>query len=260
MTNDTKLPRTHRDSLIQAGWLTLLAAVGRVLMIPYTTYLTSQFPGAQPVNVSNQLISVVPDVLLSYILIRVSLHAASRLELGWPPNYRWGTETEAPKGRRAAIVTAVLLGAAVGLVLGICGMLIGDRWSTRPLQLPPAWPSVLGSLGAGIYEEIWFRLGAMTLVAWAITRLTANRLPAPRVVWTANIVAALLFGAAHLPLARATATLTPSLIAVVLVANAVVGIACGWLYWRRGLAAAMIAHATFDLVTKVAMPFVYRVM
>jgi membrane protease YdiL (CAAX protease family) len=94
----------------------------------------------------------------------------------------------------------------------------------------------------------------MTLVAWLITRLTANRLPAPSVVWTANVVAALLFGAMHLPQVQALAALAPSLIAFVLAGNGAVGIACGWLYWRRGIVAAMIAHATVDLVLKVAMP------
>jgi membrane protease YdiL (CAAX protease family) len=35
-----------------------------------------------------------------------------------------------------------------------------------------------------------------------------------------------------------------------------VGLACGWLYWRKGLLAAMLAHATVDLVLKVAMPMI----
>ena len=29
---------------------------------------------------------------------------------------------------------------------------------------------------------------------------------------------------------------------------------CGWLFWRRGLIAAMTAHAVFDLVLKVLLP------
>lgn len=28
----------------------------------------------------------------------------------------------------------------------------------------------------------------------------------------------------------------------------------GWLYWRKGLIAAMVSHAVFDIVTKVIVP------
>ena len=126
----------------------------------------------------------------------------------------------------------------------------------RPIHLPPIWMTVLASLGAGIYEEIWFRLAAMTLVAWLLKQVTGRNGSALSILWTANLAAALLFGAAHLPQASGLAPLTPSLIAAVLVGNGCIGMACGWLYWRRGLVAAMIAHTTADLVLKVAIPLI----
>jgi membrane protease YdiL (CAAX protease family) len=33
--------------------------------------------------------------------------------------------------------------------------------------------------------------------------------------------------------------------------NTLVGIACGWLYWQRGLIAAILAHFSIDLVLHV---------
>jgi hypothetical protein len=186
----------------------------------------------------------------------VSLHAARHLELGWPLLGERGIGADVAMRRRDAVIAAILLGAAVALLLAIASMLIGDRWPMRPMHLPPVWMVVLASTGAGIYEEIWFRLGAMTLVAWLLKQLTGSSGSRSGILWTANLVAALLFGAAHLPLASGLAPLTPSLIAAVLVANGCIGVACGWLYWRRGLVAAMIAHTTADLVLKVAMPLI----
>jgi membrane protease YdiL (CAAX protease family) len=45
--------------------------------------------------------------------------------------------------------------------------------------------------------------------------------------------------------------LTPALIARALILNGIPGIAFGWLYWRRGLEAAMVAHFSADLVLHV---------
>jgi membrane protease YdiL (CAAX protease family) len=36
--------------------------------------------------------------------------------------------------------------------------------------------------------------------------------------------------------------------------NGLAGVVFGWLYWRRGLLAAMVAHLTFDLVLHVIVP------
>ena len=241
-----------------AGALTLLAVVGNLAIRPYATYVVAQLQPAQAIGPSffSTLDVIVLDAGLSYLVILVSLHAARQLGLAWPPIDGWGTGAARAAYRRDSVVTAILLGAAAALLLAIGYVLIGDRWTLRPIHPPPIWMAALASPGAGIYEEIWFRLGAMTLVAWLLKQLTGRSGSAPGILWTANLVAALLFGAAHLPLASGLAPLTPSLIAAVLVGNGCVGIACGWLYWRRGLVAAMIAHTTADLVLKVAIPLI----
>lgn len=39
-----------------------------------------------------------------------------------------------------------------------------------------------------------------------------------------------------------------------LVGNGVPGLIFGWLYWRKGLIAAMVCHATTDIIMKVILP------
>jgi hypothetical protein len=72
-------------------------------------------------------------------------------------------------------------------------------------------------------EEVSLWLGLMTWIAW-IGMVIARREPGdPAMIWIANIPAALAFG---------------------------------WLFWRRGLVAAMVAHFVFDVVLKVIYPAV----
>lgn len=70
-------------------------------------------------------------------------------------------------------------------------------------------------------------------------------------IWLAIVIAAVLFAAGHLPAVAAVSPLTTALIARTLVLNSLAGIAFGWLYWRCGLEAAMVAHFSADLVIHV---------
>jgi membrane protease YdiL (CAAX protease family) len=76
-------------------------------------------------------------------------------------------------------------------------------------------------------------------------------------MWAANILAAVGFGLAHLPLASEIGIpLTPLFITRTLVLNGIGGIAFGWLYWKRGLESAMIAHFSADIVVHVLTPLI----
>jgi membrane protease YdiL (CAAX protease family) len=65
------------------------------------------------------------------------------------------------------------------------------------------------------------------------------------------VLAALLLGAAHLPMAAALAPLTTVVIVRTMLLNSIGGLVFGWLYWRQGLLAAMVAHFSADVVLHV---------
>lgn len=67
-------------------------------------------------------------------------------------------------------------------------------------------------------------------------------------MWAAIIVSALLFGVGHLPALATSIGLTPALITRTVLLNAIGGIGFGWLFWRRSLEAAMVAHMAFHIV------------
>jgi hypothetical protein len=107
---------------------------------------------------------------------------------------------------------------------------------------PPLWLRVLYG---GITEEVLLRWGMMTAIVWAGWRFIQRRSgpPRPAVVWTAIVASALLFGVGHLPVAGdLVGSLTLPVVVYVVLGNAAFGIVAGWLYWKKGLEAAILAH------------------
>ena len=113
-------------------------------------------------------------------------------------------------------------------------------------------------LYGGITEEVLLRWGLMSAFTWLAWRfLQGKRGPvSPALVWLAIVVSALVFGAGHLPVAAyLIGSLNVPIVLFVVGVNAVFGVLFGWLYWRRGLESAMIAHAVTHLVGQAIKQF-----
>ena len=101
-------------------------------------------------------------------------------------------------------------------------------------------------LYGGIYEEILARWGLMTLIAWLGLLLTGSSTGI--VMWSAIIIAGIIFGLFHVPNYVATGSRpTPFFIAYMIVMNGWASIVFGYLFWQYGLLAAMVAHMLFHL-------------
>jgi membrane protease YdiL (CAAX protease family) len=97
----------------------------------------------------------------------------------------------------------------IGIVFGF--IIIGlDTWIFNlkkvGLELPktvnpPAWQGFLASFYGGIAEEVLLRLFLLSLLVWIGNLMTKNKdlHPNIRVLWIANIIAAVIFGLGHLP-------------------------------------------------------------
>jgi len=120
----------------------------------------------------------------------------------------------------------------------------------------PAWQAFLASFYGGITEELLLRFGVLTLLAWLFGKLvrTVPGRTTSVVFWSANLLAAVLFGAGHLPATAALLPLTPLVVFRAILLNGLAGVVFGYLYWKRGLESAMIAHFSADLVLHVLMP------
>jgi hypothetical protein len=148
----------------------------------------------------------------------------------------------------------ILLGLVAGLVFSIVVLvldaaflpLIGEDLQAIEVGEADLLPQlVMGMLYGGITEEILLRWGFMSLLVWLGWLLFSRSRPRPSkgVVWTAIVIAAILFGVGHLPALAALVPLTTMLIIRTVLLNAIGGVLFGWLFWRYNLEVAMISHA-----------------
>jgi hypothetical protein len=117
-------------------------------------------------------------------------------------------------------------------------------------------PFLTRLLYGGITEELLLRWGVMTLLVWASWKILPRgqgRPPASYCVG-AIVISSVIFGIGHLPIVAALgAGFTIPIVAYVIVANSIFGLIAGYLYWRKGLEAAIIAHMSAHLVIVTAM-------
>jgi len=112
----------------------------------------------------------------------------------------------------------------------------------------------LGSIFyGGVVEEIMLRLFFMSLLAWVGWKLFFRKKEtAPiGVIIVANVLAALLFAAGHLPATIAFfGELTPLLLFRCFLLNGSFGLFFGWLYRKYGIQYAIMGHALLHIVSK----------
>lgn len=249
----------------------IAAVIGVIGVIPYTLTLqgvTSQSSGL-PVPLPLLLtIQIAQNAVVFGVLTALGLFFANRIGLGLPIlEARLNGESVADKVR-AILPLSIIIGVVASLlIIGLEAVIfqpallseLGDSVNTLNLQSaqPPAWQGFLASFYGGISEEVLLRLFVMSLIAWlgSFISKTAEGKPTSAVFWIANILAAVLFGLGHLPTTAMLIPLTPLVITRAIVLNGLAGVAFGWLYWKRGLESAMIAHFSADIVLHVLLAF-----
>jgi membrane protease YdiL (CAAX protease family) len=240
------------------------AIVATLALFPYVTALMPHKFAALPQPLwLVALLQALQAGVLCWLLGWLGLFLGARHGLGAPWLAAWLARrpTAALKHHWGLAVLCGVLAAL--LIVGL------DRLRAHPGQVATmasasvvihgwAWRGALASFYGGIVEEVECRLFLLSLLVWLLVWLLA-RLPRqaarPWMFVLAIVLAALLFGAGHLPAAFAAGLAgTPLLIARIIVLNAVAGVVFGAVYWRWGLEHAMLAHFSADLVLHVALP------
>lgn len=237
-------------------WIPLFAlgSVGVVSVVPVVAPMITEqlqkLPSAPALPTPAIIaLSMIQPIVLLGISVASGVALAPRLGFRSHIAEQVTTKTPALPAVRSQAPLAVAAGVATGLTIAGLDQLIRP-WMPEALtsvgQAPFQLKALLaGMLYGGITEELLMRWGLMTLLAWLGWKVFQRKeLPVhPMVVWAAIGASALLFGIGHLPAVSAVAPLTTAVIGRTIVLNGVGGIVFGWLYWRRSLEAAMIAHA-----------------
>ncbi len=113
---------------------------------------------------------------------------------------------------------------------------------------------VASVLYGGVIEEIMLRLFVMSLIVFLAWKIIFRREPKPPtgVMIAANIIAALLFAAGHLPSTmQMFGEITPMILLRCFLLNGAGGLVFGYLYRKYGIQYSMMAHAGAHIVWKI---------
>lgn len=225
----------------------LLGVLGAAAVIPYA--FTIQRPLLEASPLSLPVIALI-SIAQSAVLLAFATYVGLRLQRA--TGFR--VMPEVPFVR-----LALVLGVAAAFLIVLSEQLfvaLTPYAGVAGEVLPTWWQGLLASLYGGVAEEILLRLFLMTLFAWILMRTLKRDALSPAVAWSASILAAVVFGLGHLPTMAALMPLSAIVIIRTVTLNAIGGIIFGWLYWKRGLVAAMLAHFSADIVLHVVLPLV----
>ncbi len=216
------------NSLLLIAPLLVLYEVGLFLThfegmngVDFVTVIVLHYGGAQALLVLNA-------VVLGAILIAWKLRGGEKtLDLAC-----------APLLLLESLVYAFSLGIVINVILG--HLPLGGAHQLSPLG------ALVASLGAGVNEELFFRLFLLQGLAWAIGGKEKERRPGH--VIAATIVSSFLFSAAHY-LPGGDAFALPSFLY-----RFFAGMLFGLLFLGRGLAAAVYTHALYDVYVLLLVP------
>ena len=113
---------------------------------------------------------------------------------------------------------------------------------------------VASLLYGGVVEEVMLRLFMMSLIAFLLWKIFfRKREQAPQgVIIAANVIAALLFAAVHLPATiMLFGELTPLIVFRCFLLNGGFGLLFGWLFRKYGIGYAMLSHALLHIISKL---------
>ena len=155
------------------------------------------------------------------------------------------------------LLATLIIGVVGGVVMIYADLLVFGKYEQALIDSyvnKPSIPFMLASITQGaVIEEVMLRLFWMTLVAFVLHLLFERHREeaSTAVLVAANVVAALLFAAGHLPATEMMFGLTPILVIRCFLLNGGFGLAFGWLYRKFGLRYAMIAHGGCHVVSKL---------
>lgn len=147
------------------------------------------------------------------------------------------------------IVGALVLFPGDKLIFGTLNTWVSEQYTVKPT----IYKMIGGLLVGGIVEEVMMRLFFMSLVAFIISKILKKKEISTIVFIIANIVAALLFAAGHLPSTATMTTLTPILIIRCFLFNGGLGLAFGYLYRKYNIRYAIVSHGLCHLIADILM-------
>lgn len=202
-----------------------------------------------------QLLSLIQPFILLSIAVFVGVKLAHKVNL-FAPGFEAIASGNSPfLALKPQVIPGLIVGLITGLILPLMFYLGKPFFPEDFIKNSTKFSSHLSPLTrllyGGITEEILLRWGLMTLLVWITWRFFQNRQGTPKNwgVGLAIFLSSILFALGHIPIALYL-TQQPNLALLIYIigANSFFGLIAGYLYWKKGLESAMIAHIFYHTI------------
>ena len=239
-------------------FLILLVAcvIATMFVLPYSLSL---YPVEIDITPLMLFLSVVQNSILFALTIFLGLFLSKRVGMGLPILQGILDGKNQTREIKSILVPSIALGISAGIFILLLSIPFNKMIpELRDLDVAiPAWKGFLASFYGGIAEEVLLRLFFVSLLVWIIFKIKwfKNGRPSLIGIWISIVLAAIFFGLGHLPATAQIMPLTGLVVIRAIVLNGAGGIIFGWLYWKKGLESAIIAHFSADIILHVITPF-----
>ena len=248
-------------------WVLLVGSVAGVsAVLPYIFALSPKLVSAGTLTTSLPVVIAIQLMQSTIVfggLIALGLLLARNVGIELPLLQWWlyGKGNGIP---RHSFREPILSGVAVaGLSLLVFYTVFLSRipeWPIAAEAALPIWKRFLACFYGAINEEVLARLFFFSLILWVLRKIAREKSgrSGRLIFWIANLIVALLFALAHVPAAKLLMPITPLVIVALLTINGAASLLFGYLCWKRGLEAAMLAHFCADFTLHLIGPMFFR--
>ncbi len=237
--------------------LLISSVIASLLVMPYSLALSSS---NIEFSVSMLVLAMLQSIIMFSIVIFLGLILSKRIEMGMPILQNILERKNQRKELKAITVPSVCWGFFTGILI----VFVSIPFNKLVPELnflnvsPPIWKGFLAAFYGGITEEILLRLFVVSLFVWITWKIkkTNKGKPTNLGIWISIILASIIFGLGHLPVTAQIVPLSGLVITRAILLNGLGGIIFGWLYWKKGLESAMIAHFSADIILHTITPLV----
>jgi len=241
-------------------FLWLSGILSTVVALPYIFTLQHSVIEKAPVSVTQlALISIIQSVILLAVTIFLGLKLSKKINL--PTLAIFESKKSFKEEFKNVIITAIPIGIIVGIVIKFLDLfLLNIPDLTMMSEKMPFWKAIMAAPYGGVVEELLMRLFLVTLFAWIISKIVKETdvINNSYIMWTSIILASIIFGLGHLPATATVTQITPLVVTRAIILNGIGGLVFGWLYWKKGLEYAILAHFTTDVVLIAILPLLLR--
>lgn len=241
------------------------------LLLFYAQKMIAVAPHPNPIPAEG-VVLVLLVILRSAVMLGVGvglgLPAARALGMGAPWVDAWiagrrppGFLTEAVRPAVLwAVVTALIAMAVDAFFYRILGVTTpAPEIHARLIGVEP-WRGFAAAVGGGLFEELFYRLFLMSVVAWILVRVFRAREGGRQtaMLWTANLIVAVYFGYDHFGNEQMWEPLTTLVALRTVLIILPPGLAFGYLFWKRGIETAALSHVVIVALVHGVRPWIER--